>query len=247
MGHKRASASAVAQHIRRELLSVDTAEDLPNALTDALARYGVHTAFVGRFLGPANNAANGVQAQNILAHNVPHDWVREYVRRDWIKWDVRFLGARFYERPYRWREVENFTPMQKEILAAAADWGMKDGLSTPVRMKRCLGGVVLSAPRLKDVEELSEVMSNVCLDVLAHSLMVNGLRPDVHLRGQLFTPRQREILRYVAREMSNEEIGVACGISPETVKEMLSRMARKIGVRGRVGLVAHGFKTRALD
>ena len=48
MGHKRASASAVAQHIRRELLSVDTAEDLPNALTDALARYGVHTAFVGR-------------------------------------------------------------------------------------------------------------------------------------------------------------------------------------------------------
>jgi LuxR family quorum sensing-dependent transcriptional regulator len=187
-----------------------------------------------------------VQAQNILAHNVSPDWVREFVRRDWIKWDARLLGARFIERPYRWREVADFTPMQKEILAAAADFDMKDGLSIPVRMKRSLGGVVLSAARLKDVDELSQVTSDVSLDVLWRSLMLNGFQPDYHLGAQLFTPRQREILRYVAREMSNQEIAAACGISAETVKEMLSRMARKINVRGRVGLVAHGFRTRAL-
>lgn len=51
------------------------------------------------------------------------------------------------------------------------------------------------------------------------------------------TPRERQIVRAVARGLGNREIARELGISEQTVKNQLSVMYQKVGVKGRVQLV----------
>lgn len=53
------------------------------------------------------------------------------------------------------------------------------------------------------------------------------------------TDRQREIVRWVARGMSNKQIARQLGISPETVKTHLQHVFEREGVHGRVALLAN--------
>ena len=52
------------------------------------------------------------------------------------------------------------------------------------------------------------------------------------------TERQREIVRWAARGMSNKQIARQHGISPETVKTHLHHVFEREGVHGRVALLA---------
>ena len=54
--------------------------------------------------------------------------------------------------------------------------------------------------------------------------------------GAVLSPREEEIVRYVAQGLRNGEIAKNLAISEETVKTHLSRIFRKVGVRDRLEL-----------
>lgn len=69
-------------------------------------------------------------------------------------------------------------------------------------------------------------------------LITEGLpaivRRELPERGPLpLTPRQLELLRLVAEGKTNEEAARSLGLSPKTVKTVLRRVFRKLGVRNR--------------
>jgi DNA-binding CsgD family transcriptional regulator len=86
------------------------------------------------------------------------------------------------------------------------------------------------------------------LFVVAPSLLLSALHEggDVPVpepaepRGDWsgLTDRQREIVRWAARGMSNKQIARQLGISPETVKTHLHHVFEREGVHGRVALLA---------
>jgi DNA-binding NarL/FixJ family response regulator len=59
-------------------------------------------------------------------------------------------------------------------------------------------------------------------------------------RGAL-SPREREVLRLVARGATNREIASALGVGDETVKTLLSRTFAKLGVRRRAEAVSTAY------
>ena len=72
---------------------------------------------------------------------------------------------------------------------------------------------------------------------------------QTHLATQLrspgtstLTPREEEVLRYVAMGLRNAEVGEKLSISEETVKTHLNRIFRKLGVRDRVELALHATR-----
>jgi DNA-binding NarL/FixJ family response regulator len=70
-------------------------------------------------------------------------------------------------------------------------------------------------------------------------------RPEPHHVAELdgLTEREREILRLVAKGLSNSEIARSLVISPLTAKTHVSRILRKLGCRDRAQLVAVAYET----
>ncbi|MFI9816477.1 response regulator [Saccharothrix variisporea] len=61
------------------------------------------------------------------------------------------------------------------------------------------------------------------------------------------TPREREVLRHVARGLGNAEIAEALHIGEGTVKTHVARVLAKLGLRTRVHLVIHAYENGLLS
>lgn len=60
--------------------------------------------------------------------------------------------------------------------------------------------------------------------------------------GPSITPREREILALVAEGSANKEIGGRLGISEDTVKQHVSRILQKLGVKDRAQATAEAIR-----
>lgn len=58
------------------------------------------------------------------------------------------------------------------------------------------------------------------------------------------TPRERQIAAAIARGLPNREIARELGVSEQTVKNQLSILYEKLGVRGRVQLAMYVIRHR---
>lgn len=77
-------------------------------------------------------------------------------------------------------------------------------------------------------------------DDVLHDVLLNALRADAERTGHsvrrlrseelvaTLTPREREVLRLVARGLQHREIGQQLGISPRTIEVYKSRMMQKL-------------------
>jgi len=69
-------------------------------------------------------------------------------------------------------------------------------------------------------------------------------RPEVSVRGRLdeLTPREEEVLRLMARRLSNGEIAVELTVGEATIKTHVARVLSKLGVRDRVQAVVAAYE-----
>ena len=68
--------------------------------------------------------------------------------------------------------------------------------------------------------------------------------PHGHLS---LTPRERRILKFVIDGCTNEEIAARVHLSTQTVKNQVSALMAKIGVRNRVQLAVYAVRQKLLD
>lgn len=108
------------------------------------------------------------------------------------------------------------------------------------------------------LEELTDA-----LDAVLRGERVCGGRVARHLVGRLkalghrersrqamealrLTPRQMEVLRWVARGLGNDQVAVRLGLSPYTVKNHVHNILERLGVNDRTEAVAYAYRRRWL-
>lgn len=85
-------------------------------------------------------------------------------------------------------------------------------------------------------------LSKAAIASIAKGYRYTEKRPDGEYVG--LTQREREIIRLIALERTNGEIGAALFISEETVKSHRKRLMAKLNVRSTAGLVKYALDRR---
>ncbi len=79
-------------------------------------------------------------------------------------------------------------------------------------------------------------------DLVVSERVVSTAAPGAVAQGGALTARELEVLRLVARGLSNKEIAADLGITTHTVKYHLAAVLEKLGVRSRTEAVSLGVR-----
>ncbi len=209
--------------------------------TDDVARLWQRTLsyFHGRTIGMVSYHSQNVlgkEAFVIRSDGFPREWACDYARRNLVTIDPVPQLARVLARPFWWTEIERLTeltPEQRRYLQEAEAAGLCQGLAIPVfgpdMRNACVGlGFDTREPGLQpqDVFELH------CGAQIAH-MRYCALTARQAERQVDLSPREREVLSWIARGKSNSVIAEILGISGHTVDTLIRRLFEKLKVNDR--------------
>jgi DNA-binding NarL/FixJ family response regulator len=145
----------------------------------------------------------------------------------------------------RLRELEH-SPMITLLVELGAAKADIDRVDAVVAMDRGVVAVLevlevlISGAVLAMAPQPDRVHPDVAMDYEVRQCLSTRVRPgvamdyEVRQRLSTLTKREREILRLVVDGLSNREVGSRLFISPETVKEYVSRILAKLKVTNRI-------------
>jgi LuxR family transcriptional regulator, quorum-sensing system regulator BjaR1 len=186
--------------------------------------------------------------RGVLASRWPAEFLDLYVRNDYVRFDPIARRCRRSSRPFEWIGTHYHhdpEPCTAEVMRRAADFGMERGfivpINTPDGFEAC---VSMSGVHLDLTARTKPLIHLVALYGYERVRQLAGREPDV--RPQL-TPREREVLQWVARGKSAWEIGEILKIGKRTVDEHAATAGRKLGAANRVHATALALRGKLIE
>ncbi|MFI8667013.1 LuxR C-terminal-related transcriptional regulator [Qipengyuania sp. NPDC077410] len=180
----------------------------------------------------------------LYERGMPPEWMRRYLERDFDPIDPVSTAATTRN------EVGTLGELLKQLtvndvgrlfVEEATRMGLTDGLAIPtsgLRHARGFFGVDNVA-----AEDLAKVDRSLMCAVAQHAhLRIDRIEEEHGAGIDGLSPREAEILNWVAAGKSNPETAMILGISEATVGTHLKRLFTKLGVHDRVSAVLAGFK-----
>ena len=180
----------------------------------------------------------------LYERGMPPEWMRRYLERDFDLIDPVSTAATTRS------EVGTLGELLKQLtvndvgrlfVEEATRMGLTDGLAIPtsgLRHARGFFGVDNVA-----TEDLAKVDRSLMCAVAQHAhLRIDRIEEEHGAGIDGLSPREAEILNWVAAGKSNPETAMILGISEATVGTHLKRLFTKLGVHDRVSAVLAGFK-----
>jgi LuxR family quorum sensing-dependent transcriptional regulator len=184
----------------------------------------------------------------VLASRWPAEFLDLYVRNDSIRFDPIARRCRRSPRPFEWTAADYYDdpePRTAELMRRAADFGLERGfvvpINTPDGFEAC---VQMSGAKLELTARSKPLIHLVALYGYERVRQLAGREPDA--KPQL-TPREREVLQWVARGKSAWEIGEVLKIGKRTVDEHAATAVRKLDAANRVHAIAIALRGRLIE
>ena len=180
----------------------------------------------------------------IRAHGFPADWVAHYLEHHLFDHDPIVALAARTSRPFYWSDIRRLvevTGAEEAMLRAleAADLG--DGLSLQVHGAGFRNGYVgLGFGGQRPALSEAQVFELKCAAQLAH-LRYCDLVPDDPDAVRTLSPREREVLHWIARGKSNGVIADILAVSRHTVDTLVRRIFDKLDVADRTTAAVKGL------
>ncbi|MEM7709339.1 MAG: LuxR family transcriptional regulator [Pseudomonadota bacterium] len=180
----------------------------------------------------------------IQAHGFPEDWVRHYVAADLIRFDPIVALAAKRTKPFLWSDVANLTRLGPDEAAFLRDLetaAVGDGLAMQVYGPNARSAYVGlgfggPAPHLSG-PEVFELKSAAQIGYLRYC----ELTDHRHALERDLSPREEEILGWIARGKSNGVIADILGVSRHTVDTNVRRIFEKLEVSDRTTAALRGI------
>jgi DNA-binding CsgD family transcriptional regulator len=172
----------------------------------------------------------------------PDEYQRLYAARNFVFRDPTVVHCQTHITPIVW-SPDIYSERSYEVMEEARRFGLNSGISVPVHESARIKSMIsLARDRRVDIDrretELLLAGGNVlanCAHVATSKLVIPALlakeRPTL-------TPRESEIMQYVARGKGSEVIGDILGLAKPTIEFHVRNALRKLGVASRLQGVA---------
>jgi LuxR family transcriptional regulator, quorum-sensing system regulator BjaR1 len=206
---------------------LSTTGEIMDAMGALLKQHGFQYHCVS-FLASATETLEDV----LLSNQLPEQWLKLYIERDYVHHDPAFRYAKTAVLPFRWFKEAPYDPEREprvaEVVQRAADFGIRDGFLIPVASTAGRMGQIWFGGRTLDLPEHQlPALHFVAIYAFDRILKLHGSPARQHAS---LTPREREVLTLVAGGKSTSEIAEALHISSRTVKEHIKHLCPKLGV-----------------
>lgn len=177
--------------------------------------------------------------------NIAPAFVAHYAESDYFLLDPLAQFCLRTSTPFVWEEqlrVVGHSPVVRRIYSEAAEAGLVNGFTMPVRDFQGLRGTVsFAGPRAafgdKERHELS------LLALVMHQRVGELCRhlspPDLRLR---LTRREQETLKWGAQGKTSEDIAEILGVTKRTVDQHFENAARKLNTVNRIHTVVKAYR-----
>lgn len=207
-------------------------EGIQQAITDELRWYGLDYATCAEL-----PSLGRVGEELILLNNRPMDYVRHYVEEEHALRDPIITELQYSVNPYTWEDVKErrkLSKRQKDIVDEGSCFGFNNGMLVPIVSEN--GSIAIFSPCGWNPDLSPD--SRLALEVIG-TFAIQALRrcrknQQRALEGcEPLTPREREILQFVAAGKADHEIGDILSIAESTVSTHMQNIKRKLGVARR--------------
>lgn len=198
-----------------------------SAISEELAWYGFTcvTSFI--MPGPGEPFKKGVHL-----NTRPQDYIDHYEEKNYVLRDPVVTELRDSVRPFSWSDVverRDLNRADKRIIEEAREFDVNDGLIIPIVTLSGALSVFSPCGRNPDLSQEArravELISLYSHQALKRVLLEQVRGSEAHTP---LTPREKEVMRWIAAGKSDQEIAGILAISPATVTVHVERAKRKL-------------------
>lgn len=167
----------------------------------------------------------------------PSDWVVEYVAKNYVSLDPVVAQAKQSVAPFLWPGPDDVEPAAHRLMADAAEAGIANGATVPVRGLRDFALFSVCPEPTRDARRRLEA----AMPALSLLAMVTHERARLLLRVVPMSKapvirlsrREVDVMTWVAAGKSSWDIGQILGLSEHTVRTYVSTAMTKLGCSDR--------------
>lgn len=207
--------------------ALQTYEEICKAITDELAWFGFSCVTSFMMPGPGEPFKKGVHL-----NTRPQDYIDRYEEKNYVDRDPVVTELRRTVRPFSWTDVmkrRNLSRKDRHIIEEAREFDVNDGLIVPIVTLSGTLSVFSPCGRNPDLSpdarRAVELISLYSHEALKRKLLEQSRYKEAHTP---LTPREREVMRWVAAGKSDAEIAEILSIAPATVTLHVERAKRKL-------------------
>lgn len=193
-------------------------------------KFGFSTCTVGQIVHPS---LMNIEYAELGASNVPEEFQKHYIEENYLLHDPIIHRAYTSEDAFSWPEaIKAATKRGRRIIEEGRDFALFTGLTIPIHMAERTPGIVsyagesleLSADDVSALELVGTHGYSKLLDIFEDTQKPETIR---------LTPREVDVLHYVACGKTDQEIGRILGLGHYSVKDHLANARRKLGASNR--------------
>lgn len=228
-----------------QFLKEATAATCVGGLWDAFVDYfrerGFHQIAYVHFPRPGTSE----QGQNwARLQSFPDEWIEHLLERGLIDDDPIRAQAMVHPAPFKWSEIgslRQLTPKEQAFLDSLRQFHSGDGVAIPVFGPGGRNGFtgIFLPEGVVDLPPEQLVEFQIVSQYAHQRYCALAREPERNVAA--LSPREQEVLRWVAQGKSNSVIADIIGVSANTVDTHMRRIYQKLHVSDRVSAVLAGL------
>jgi LuxR family quorum sensing-dependent transcriptional regulator len=216
-------------------------QEICELIVKELAWFGLTHVSSISLPGPGRDAI-----QCILMNNRPQEYVDRYIEKNYVIRDPVVTELRNTLHPYTWSDIRSrrdLNKAQKAIMDEGREFDARDGIVIPVATLS--GSVSLFSPCGREpnlcerARAALEIVGVYSQHALKRALIRNQREESSHTP---LTPREREIMQWVATGKTDEEIGEILSIGTSTVTSHVENAKQKLDAFRRTYAVVQALR-----